>query len=566
MGIKKIRKTREQFISGAISVHGDRYDYSLVEYTTQTTNIQIVCREHGPFWQRPLNHLHNHGCPACVKCKRTTLEDFLVRSKKSHGDKYDYSLVEYKKVDGKVKIICHEHGEFQQMANSHMLGRGCIKCGAAKAPLAIRHTIERFILEARLLHGDKFDYSRASYISSVTPIEIICPYHGPFWQVPQDHKTRYGCQACAGLLPVTANEFLLRARKTHGDLYAYDITTFSRYRSPVKIICNVHGSFSQIPKEHIEGSGCPKCARERTSSKEEREVADWLQSIGELVTRNDREALDGFEIDIFLPDLKFGIEYNGSYWHQDEKMVHPRIHETKALRAEKFGVRLITVWDFDWKNNQDLVKLHILHAIGKNSGEKINARSCLIQKISFKIAKKFYEHTHIQGAPGGAMIHYGMFFGDRIVACMSFGKGGSRRGKTGNDEWELMRFSTHGLVRGGAGKLFANFIEEINPSAIWSFSDRQHFSGGIYLSLGFSNDGNVKSDYRVFHQNKNCVWHKSAWQRKHIQARLLEIGSPEIFDCLTDQRSERDMQKLVGAIRIMDSGKVRWKWERKNAQ
>lgn len=563
----RIRNTRETFVDRATAKHGDRYDYSLVVFKTLRTKVEILCREHGAFWQEPLNHINGSGCPACAGCKRTTVEDFITRSKKAHGDRYDYSRVKYGGVDAKVTIICPEHGAFEQVAYDHMNGRGCAKCGAEKAVRKRTHTKEVFVRRAMTAFGDSLDYSRVAYVNSTTKVEIVCPEHGSFFQTPHEHLESTGCPSCSSVARVSRDEFIDRAKSIHGDKYDYTTIEFFGMGKKVDVKCLDHGLFRTLPKDHIaKMAGCQKCASERTSSVEERHLADWIESIGEEVDRNNREVLGGFEIDIYLPDRKIGIEYNGAYWHHDERMAHPRIHEKKAMRASNLGIRLITVWDFDWKQRQDMVKRHILHAIGRHDGTKINARQCIIKRVSFDEARPFYDRTHIQGAPWRAMCHYGLFSDGAMVACMSFGQGASRRGKTGSDEWELMRFSTDGIVRGGASKLFNAFIGERNPTTVWSFSDCQHFGGGLYVALGFGQDGRVQADYRVVSIGKARVWHKSAWKRKHIPARLAELGIDEPYDPDTDPRTEREMQKLAGTVRIMDAGKIRWKWENKNAR
>lgn len=679
--------TLEDFIERARAIHGDRYDYSKVAYKNNSTKVEVVCREHGSFFPKPINHIQNKsGCPACAGCKRTTAEDFIERARAIHGDRYDYSTLNYAGVDALVTIRCPDHGIFQQIAYDHTQGHGCKSCGIEKCASAHRRSLVDFIAKARALHGDRFDYSRAAYINSTTPIEIICPVHGSFWQAPQDHITRYGCRACAGLAPVTLEEFIGRARMVHGDRYDYSRVVFSRYSDAIEVVCREHGSFWQTakshaagagcpdcsgvgritegkliargqavhgkrydysqakivngstpveiicldhgmflqrpiehgagagcpvcagkapitrerfieraraihgdrynynqmvfskykenvaitcaehgefwqtPYNHAQGSGCPTCAREQTTSKGESDLAQWVASLGLRICRNDRTALGSMEIDIFLPDLKTGIEYNGAYWHSDGKLPHPRIHEVKASKARDAGIRLITIWDFDWTTRVDFVKRFLLHALGLNSAPKINARSCDVRWIDASVAAEFYNRTHIQGAAWRTIVNYGLFAGDDLVACMSFSQGVSRRGMMGNAEWELARFATDRIVRGGAGKIFSTFIKNHTPHTVWSFSDRQHFSGGVYPMLGFKEDGRLPADYRVFHEASGRIWHKSAWQRKHIPARLNELGINDLFDPKTDLRTERDMQKIARVLRIMDAGKIRWKW------
>jgi len=128
------RKTTDEFIEMAKSIHGNRFDYSLVEYKNNHTKVKIICHEHGIFEQKPIHHLRGHGCHECgiisshaKRCKTT--EEFIIDAYCKHGDKYNYKLVEYKNTETKVKIICHEHGVFEQTPHGHLSSNGCYKCG-----------------------------------------------------------------------------------------------------------------------------------------------------------------------------------------------------------------------------------------------------------------------------------------------------------------------------------------------------------------------------------------------------------------------------------------------------
>ena len=124
-----LRMNNDSFIKKAKAVHGDRYDYSKVQYVHNKTEVCIICREHGEFWQKPKNHLSGYGCPICSGRKKMRTIDFIKRAKQVHGDKYDYSKTDYKGNSEKVCIICPEHGEFWQRAGNHLKGFGCVQCG-----------------------------------------------------------------------------------------------------------------------------------------------------------------------------------------------------------------------------------------------------------------------------------------------------------------------------------------------------------------------------------------------------------------------------------------------------
>ena len=121
--------TTEEFIQKAKAIHGNKYDYSKVEYTHNNVEVCIICPEHGEFWQKPRLHLSGCGCPICTGKKKMRTIDFIKRAKQVHGDKYDYSKAEYTGHAEKVRIICPEHGEFRQIASNHLRGAGCPKCG-----------------------------------------------------------------------------------------------------------------------------------------------------------------------------------------------------------------------------------------------------------------------------------------------------------------------------------------------------------------------------------------------------------------------------------------------------
>jgi len=125
-------------------IHGDRYDYSLVDYVGIHQNIKIICSKHGIFQQLPNNHLKGLGCAKCSNIKRKTKEEFIVNSNDVHENKYDYSLAEYKNNRTKVKIICPIHGVFEQCPDAHInQNQGCPKCKRSKG----EEYVEKFLIK-----------------------------------------------------------------------------------------------------------------------------------------------------------------------------------------------------------------------------------------------------------------------------------------------------------------------------------------------------------------------------------------------------------------------------------
>jgi hypothetical protein len=203
--------TTEDFISKAITVHGNKYDYSKVNYINANTKVIIICKKHGEFLQTPHNHITNKaGCPNCCKNhKRYTTETFIESANELHNGKYDYSLVKYVDGETKVKIICPIHGVFEQKPQKHLNGQGCKKCGKLLAAKKMSKQKEDFIKQASLIHSYKYDYSLVEYKNANCKVKIICPKHGEFWQTPHHHLKKHGCPKCnSSLLEVEMMEFL----------------------------------------------------------------------------------------------------------------------------------------------------------------------------------------------------------------------------------------------------------------------------------------------------------------------------------------------------------------------
>jgi ribosomal protein L37E len=204
-GVEKSAKshtlTTESFIAKAKTVHGDRFDYADTAYVNSSTKISFRCAVHGQISALPFDHL-NGGCPRCgiaarAKAKRSSAETFIAKAKEIHGGTYDYSAVEYSKSTSKVKIICKDHGVFEQEANSHLQGKGCAKCGMAAAGNSTRYTFSDFISKAKAIHGGVYDYSQLEYVDSVTHVKVICNTHGEFFQRPAMHLQGQGCPLCS---------------------------------------------------------------------------------------------------------------------------------------------------------------------------------------------------------------------------------------------------------------------------------------------------------------------------------------------------------------------------------
>lgn len=296
-------KNQAEILDGFRLAHGDRYDYSRVEYTGNKAKVEIVCAIHGPFWMAPNSHQQGNGCP---KCGRESfrekvsfgLEDFLAKAKKAHGERYDYSTVVFNCFQQPVEITCRKHGTFKQNARSHTRGNGCPECAYEASlgeKLDRRATKEEVLQKFANTHSDKYDYSRFEYVSSKEKVEIICRKHGSFWQTPEQHASGSGCKACANETAGSYLKYSLRRLLDHLrdcqeedygyedliDRYEGDMNALVNQDLTTRVRCRDHGYFNQNIRYHVAGqTSCRQCASIRISKALSSDLA--LKRFGKL--------------------------------------------------------------------------------------------------------------------------------------------------------------------------------------------------------------------------------------------------------------------------------------------
>ncbi len=248
-------------------------------------------------------------------------EIFIDECNKIHNNKYDYSLIVYKKAKNIVKVICPKHGVFEQLAFHHKKGKGCPKCAYDK----LRDN--NFIEKSKKNYGDLYDYSLVNYTNNRTKVKIVCSKHGIFEQVPQSHLNGFGCKKCSiengkysvaggvgggGWKPMhTIEKFIEKSIKIHGDKYNYSLVDYYGSNVKVKIVCSKHGIFEQTPRHHLYNRGCPKC----NYSKGEIFIEDFLKknNISFEPQKRFSDCRDKMELhfDFYLPDHNLCVEYDG---------------------------------------------------------------------------------------------------------------------------------------------------------------------------------------------------------------------------------------------------------------
>jgi hypothetical protein len=351
-------------------------------YKNYSKKIWVKCETcNSEFETKPNNVNNGKWCKKCgyvsmAQKQMMKLDEFNERAIQLHGKKYDYSKVILNGVDREILILCPDHGEFQQTPYCHLNSNGCYKCARLITADKLRFTKDEFEEKAHKIHNNKYDYSKVVYITNNTLVDIICPLHGAFQQLPAVHLTGCGCIKCgressSEKQKLTIEEFIKRAIVVHGDKYDYSSTEWINGKTNIQIKCKIHGLFEQNPYNHLKGCGCRGCVVNTHS----RIALEWVQflescyklniqhiaNIGEYLIPNTKYKADGYN-----QDTNTIYEFNGDYWHGNPLKFKQRNsfpHSPNKTFGDMYnrtierntiiknaGYTLIEIWESDWIN------------------------------------------------------------------------------------------------------------------------------------------------------------------------------------------------------------------------
>jgi UDP-2,3-diacylglucosamine pyrophosphatase LpxH len=311
------RMTTEDFIKKARIVHGDKYDYSKVEYLNSNTKVKIILNGIS-YHQKPEAHLFGK-CPENIS-KKLTINQFIEKSKKVHGDKYDYSLVDYINNSTKVKIILNDI-IYEQTPAKHLDG---------KCPEKIkRMTTKDFIKKAKLVHGDKYDYSLLNYRGIELPVEVI--YKNKIYSVlPYSHLLGKKVEK---IIVKNSEDFIKKAKLVHGDKYDYSKVEYINSDTKVIIIIN-NKEYLYSPVEHLKG-GVPKGTI--LGSRGEEKIKYFLEKnkidFKKEFTFEDCKHINKLPFDFYISEYNILIEYDGEHHFKQIKHYYES-HFKNTLRND----------------------------------------------------------------------------------------------------------------------------------------------------------------------------------------------------------------------------------------
>lgn len=195
-------------------------------------------------------------------------------------------------------------------------------------------TTSEFVVKAKRLHGEKYGYGKVNYIANDINVIITCPIHGDFPQLPSNHLLDRGCRKCSVNIPST-KEFKLLAKRIHGEFYDYEKFVYCGNKRRGIIICPKHGEFSQCPNNHLRGKGCLKCGFERSASiVSSKAEGEFLDYVG-INNENRQKFIRGYIVDGYDANTNTIYEFLGNYWHGNPKLFNE--HRFNKLANKTFG-------------------------------------------------------------------------------------------------------------------------------------------------------------------------------------------------------------------------------------
>lgn len=281
-------------------------------------------------------------------------------------------------------------------------------------------------------------------------------------------------------------------------------------------------------------------------SKGEIECRDFIRSLNLHCDSYRFEKL--YEIDCFVNDKKFGIEYCGEYWHKYDPIQNNRnYHKNKREFFSKKGITLMTIFENEWKNKNDIIKSMIRTRLGKV--EKIYARKCSVSKIDRIAAENFHIKNHISGKTSSSL-NYGLLYDNELISVLSIIK--SRFDK--KYQYEISRFcsSQNIVVTGGLSKLFSYFIADVNPDSCVTYADLRFGEGKSYEKIGFKLESDTTPNYFYYNSRIGIMENRMNYQK----AKLKNLPEYEA------KKSEFQIMTDAGYYILFDCGNKKYGWRK----
>ncbi len=462
-------------------------------------------------------------------------------------------------------------------------------------------TTQEFINKANKIHTG-YDYSIVDYKNNTTKIKIICPIHGIFEQIPNNHLSGNACPECSNVKKYNTSSFIDKANKIHNYKYDYSSVVYKNITTKIKIICPIHGVFEQIPNYHIQGNACPKCGYLNISNNKKYDTGSFIDKANKIHNHKYdyssvvyKETFNKIKIicpihGVFEQTPNAHLQGQGcpkcvSIISKGEIELQDWLKQ--YINIDTNNRELIKPYELDiiipkhklcieynglyWHSEQQgkdnkyhlnkynlckdqgyrLISIYDIEWIHKQDIVKsiilnaiginnrvIHGRKCIIKDVLPKEARIMYDNNHIQGFKGG--LHHGLYYKDELVSLMTIDKRG-----------ELQRFVNlrYTKIHGSFSKLLKTFNIK---DGLYTFADTRYFTGNVYSMNGFKYVNTVIP--RFMYTKNGSLYHRRLFQKKNIK-RLFDINELDHFD---PDLTEYQNMLNNGYDRIWDTGKIKY--------
>lgn len=535
-----------------LSIELDDSQYSSIDFTSGSNKkVQWKCSQ-GHLWQQSIikRAQRSDGCPYCSGRKAIPGVNDLVTSHPDIALQWhphsngSASPNEFK--SGSVKEVwwsCSQGHEWSRSIHNHVRTNG-------QCPYCTGRELISGTNDLQALNPDLY--------AQLVVKEMLYPHSGKkvAWRCDDNHEWTTSvnsrtkgasCPICSGRTALKGKTDLASINPTlalefHPSLNL-SLNSALRPSSRKKVwwLCSEGHEWEAWVYARTAGSGCPSCATSGPS-KMESELAHWVESLGVKVVRNTRSIITPYELDIYLPDYNFAIEFNGLYWHSEAAGKTKDYHLKKTKAAQAIGINLLQVWEDDWREHPGIIKRMILHRLGLSKEQTVYARRTQVISLTTAQAHEFLELNHIQGKSNGSLYLGLKSHADNILVAVMVMKNFL------SGQVYLERYATAHRVPGGFTKLLKAAIKEMMPTQIITFADCSISDGHLYEKAGFVVDKVLLPDYSYLVRGNRI--HKFNYRLKRFR------DDPDLQH--REGLTESELAQLNRIPRVWDSGKIRY--------
>jgi hypothetical protein len=444
-----------------------------------------------------------------------------------------YILVseEYKNYQSKLNFVCPRNHKFSMSwSNFWSLKQRCPTCFREHVKARANIDIVR-----EYLQKEGYELISTEYKNNYSNLHIKCPQEHTYFATWANIKRGTRCLECFYQSRRSDSNSIKQAFQEANEILLTNPNAYQNCYTRFEVRCPKNHTYEITWTNFQQGHRCPKCAHFQSLA--EREIIDIFNGFG--LKEKNRTLIKPYELDVYFPGQEVAIEYCGLFWHSDK---HERItsnyHRTKLDLCNEQKIRLLTIFEDEWKEHKEICISRINSALGVVK-DKVFARKCIAKQISNKEAYDFLTRTHLQGS-GTCRVAYGLFYNNKLIQVMTFGVPSRAHTAKGRKVLEMKRLAgeLNTIIVGGASKLFKlgpQYAKQNGYDTIKSYCDLRWGTGNLYQKLGFTKTYETKytphytDGYKRF-RNQNLAQNKKKTGITESTA-TQQRGLYKIYDC-----------------------------------